>query len=50
MKLTPVVLAALSACSVAVGVAFVYFPAGLIVAGLEGLAAAYVVAYLAAGR
>jgi hypothetical protein len=43
-------LAVLGALVVAVGVALIYPPAGVIVAGLELLAAAYVIRYLEARR
>ena len=39
-------LAILSAVVVAAGVAMVYLPAGVIAAGVEGLAGAYVIRYL----
>jgi hypothetical protein len=45
-----VVLAALGSLAVAVGAGLVFLPAGLIVAGLELLAAAYVIRYLEARR
>lgn len=41
------VLAVVSAALVAAGAGLVYLPAGLITAGVEGLTAAYVWAYLA---
>lgn len=43
-------LAILGALAVAVGAALVYLPAGVIVAGLELLVAAYVIRYLEARR
>ena len=43
-------LAVLGAVAVAVGVGMLSLPAGLIVAGLEALAAAYVIRYLEARR
>lgn len=43
-------LAVLGALAVAVGAGLVFLPAGLIVAGLELLAAAYVIRYLEARR
>lgn len=43
-------LAILGALAVAVGTGLVFLPAGLIVAGLELLAAAYVIRYLEARR
>jgi hypothetical protein len=43
-------LVAGSAASIAAGVACIYPPAGLIAAGVEGLAVAYVLAYLEARR
>jgi len=45
-----VALAVLGAIAVAAGAVMVYLPAGLIVAGLEFLAASYVVGYLGARR
>jgi len=45
-----VVLAALGSVTVAAGAGLVYLPAGLIVGGLEMLAAAYAVAYVRARR
>lgn len=48
MKAT--LLAILSAAVVAVGVAMVYLPAGVIAAGIEGLAGAYVIRYLEAAK
>lgn len=44
------VLAVLGAAAVAVGVAWIYQPAGVIVGGLELLAGAYVTRYLEARR
>jgi len=41
-------LAALGAAAVAVGAGLVYLPAGVIAAGVEALAAAYVIGYLEA--
>jgi hypothetical protein len=45
-----VVLAVLGGLAVAAGVGLVFLPAGLIVAGLELLAAAYVIRYLGVRR
>jgi hypothetical protein len=45
-----VVLAVVGAVLAATGVALVYLPAGLIVAGVECVAAAYVVTYLRGAR
>lgn len=50
MALTLIVLAVAGAAAVAVGAAMVLFPAGLIVGGVEAVAAAYVAAYLTAKR
>lgn len=44
------VLAVLSALVVAIGIAMVYRPAGVIALGIEGLAGAYVMMYLRAKR
>lgn len=44
------ILAVLGAVLVAVGFGFVYMPVGLIVAGGEALAGAYVILYLKARR
>lgn len=44
------IVAVLSAATVAVGVGLLSLPAGLIVAGVEGLAAVYVWIYLEARR
>jgi uncharacterized membrane-anchored protein YitT (DUF2179 family) len=44
------VLAVLSALVIAVGVAMVYLPAGVITAGIEGVAGAYVLRYLEARK
>lgn len=46
----PVALAVLGALAIAVGVGMVFLPAGVIVAGVEALAAAYVIRYLEARR
>lgn len=46
----PHVLAMLSALVIAVGVAMVYLPAGVIALGVEGVAGAYVATYLKAKR
>jgi hypothetical protein len=46
----PIVLAILGALIVAAGTAAVYVPAGIILAGLEFLGAAYLIAYLEARR
>jgi hypothetical protein len=43
-------LAVLSALVIAVGVAMVYLPAGVITLGVEGLVGAYVLRYLEARR
>lgn len=44
------VLAALSALVIAAGVAMIYAPAGVVVAGIEGLLAAYAVRYMEAHK
>lgn len=49
MKLV-VLLAVLGALAVAVGVGMLNIPAGVIVVGLEAMAAAYVIRYLEARR
>ena len=43
-----IALAAISAAVLAVGVGLIYLPAGVITAGLAGLAAAYAIAYISA--
>lgn len=43
-------VAVLSALTIAVGIGLMYVPAGLVTAGVEGLAAAYMWAYLWARR
>ena len=50
MSLVALALALLGAVAVAVGVALLSVPAGVVVAGVELLAAAYVVRYLEARR
>lgn len=46
----PAVLASVSSAVVAFGVGMVYVPAGVVAAGLFGVCAAYVVAYLGRGQ
>lgn len=43
-------LAAFGAAAIAVGIGWIYPPAGVIAAGLQALAGAYVIAYFGAGR
>lgn len=50
MALTFALLAILGAAAVAVGAGMIFLPAGLIVGGVEAVAAAYVAAYLTAKR
>lgn len=48
--MSPKILAVLGALVVAIGVGMVFLPAGVIAAGVELLAGAYLVAYLEAKR
>jgi hypothetical protein len=50
LRVIAAVLAVLGAAAVAVGVWMAYPPAGVIVAGVEMVAAAYVIGYLEARR
>lgn len=50
MRALAVALATLGAAGLALGVGLVYLPAGVIAAGVESLAAAYVIGYLEARR
>ncbi len=43
-------LAALGAAGVAAGIGLIYMPAGVIAAGVESVAGAYVIAYLGRAR
>jgi hypothetical protein len=43
-------LAGLGAATLAAGIGLIYLPAGVIAAGIESIAGAYVIAYLGRGR